>query len=186
MAKVEGSEVIGPAAAARLALLLAISLAAAAVGCRREPSRWEAAERESRRNPRAVSPEAVAGSSFNRFFPKPAAPYGLVYKQEKPGFAQASLKKDGKEVAVLSIADTANNPPALEKYKTSRVALAGYPQAAIGSQGTGLLVANRFQVQVRSMAPSFALADREAWLRKFDLDGLAAVRPPEGRGPGAG
>jgi hypothetical protein len=146
------------------------------VGCQqREPTRWDEAQQESRGQP-AVAPEAEKGSAFNRFFPKPAAPFDLVYKQEKTGFAQASLQQNGREVALLSISDTVSNPEAQQKYQGSGKTLAGYPVAAIGSQGTGLLVANRYQVQVRSMSPSFSPADREEWLQRFDLNGLSQLR----------
>jgi hypothetical protein len=54
--------------------------------------------------------------------------------------------------------------------------VAGYPAAAIGSQGTGILVAERFQVQVRSTDASFTESDRETWLGRFDLNRLSAHR----------
>jgi hypothetical protein len=146
--------------------------------CAREqpPTRWDEAQQASRATPSAVSREAERGSDFNKYFPKPAAPFNLVYTQEKKGFAQASLKKDGKEVATLSVFDTVSNPEASAKYSGSQQTLAGHPVAAIGSQGTGLLVANRYQVQVRSTSPSFSKADREEWLQKFDLEGLSRLQ----------
>jgi len=146
-------------------------------GCaRREPTRWDQAERASRANPSAVSEEAVPGGSLNRYFPKAEAPFDLVYKQEKSGFAQASLRRAGRPVATLSISDTVSNPSAADKYRGSSRTVAGFPAAAIGSQGTGVLVADRFQVQVRSTDPCFTESDREAWIGKFDLNRLSAHR----------
>jgi hypothetical protein len=151
-------------------------LALTAAGCSRsEPTRWDQAQQESKGQP-AVAREAAQGSSFNRFFPKAGGEYSVVYKQEKTGFAQAGLKQGGREVATLSISDTTSNPDAAAKYRASSERLESYPLAAIGSQGTGVLVANRFQVQVRSVDPSFRQADRKDWLGKFDLQGLAQLR----------
>lgn len=143
-------------------------------GCQQEPSRWDQTQQESK-GQKAVSKESVAGSSFNKFFPKVESPFDLVYKQEKTGFAEASLKHEGKEVAVLSISDTRNNPDAAEKYQESTEKLGDYPLAASGSQGTGVLVAGRFQALIRSMDPAFGETERKAWLEKFDLAGLSQL-----------
>jgi len=146
-------------------------------GCaRRVPTRWDQAEQASRANPAAVSKESVSGGSLNRYFPKPDAPFDLVFKQEKTGFAQASLQKGGRPVASLSISDTTNNPSAAAKYRNSGRSVGGYPSASIGSQGTGVLVGDRFQVQVRSTDPSFTESDRETWIGRFDLNRLSAHR----------
>jgi hypothetical protein len=45
--------------------------------------------------------------------------------------------------------------------------------AAAGSKGTVILVNNRYQVQVRSMDPSFGEAERMEWLPRFDLYSLS-------------
>jgi hypothetical protein len=152
-----------------------ILLLLAAAGCEQAPSRWDEVQQESRGKP-AVAKESQAGSAFNRFFPKVEAPFDLVYKQEKTGFVEASLKQDGKEVAVLTISDTTNNPEAAEKFKDSSENLGEYPLAPVGSRGTGLLVAGRYQVQVRSMDESFTEEDRREWLEKFDLTGLSQLQ----------
>jgi hypothetical protein len=157
-----------------LALLLPVLWLAAACGPN-QPTRWEKAEQESRDTKAAVAKEAVAGGEFNKFFPKVKDDWDLVYKQEKQGFSQASLKKGGKEVALLSVFDTLSNPEARARYEKSTDAFAGFPIAPIGEQGTGLLVADRFVVQVRSMDDSFAKEDREAWLAKFDLAGISKL-----------
>jgi hypothetical protein len=145
------------------------------VGCQKEESRWDQAHQESQ-GQSAVSAESEAGSSFNKFFPKVEAPFDLVYKQEKTGFAEASLKHEGKEVAILSISDTRNNPESADKYKESSEKLGEYPLARVGSQGTGVLVADRFQVQARSMDPAFGETERKAWLERFDLSGLSQLQ----------
>lgn len=159
----------------RSAWLGIVLLALVAVGCSKpEPTRWDQAQQQSQGQP-AVAPDAAKGSSFNRFFPKAGGEYSLVYKQEKTGFAQASLKRGGREAATLSISDTTSNPDAAAKYRSSSEKLASYPLAAIGSQGTGILVADRYQVQVRSVDPAFSQEQRKEWLGKFDLPGLAQL-----------
>jgi hypothetical protein len=138
-------------------------------------TRWDKAQEQSQNQP-ATSDESVSGGSFNTFFPTAEEGFDIAFTQEKTGFAEATLSKDGTDVALLSISDTVNNPSATEKYKESSEVLAGFPVADIGSQGTGILVADRYQVQVRSTDSSFSRFDREDWLQKFDLDGLAALK----------
>lgn len=117
----------------------------------------------------------LAGSQFNRYFPAADGEYERVYTQEKQGFAEAKLKKAGQEVAMLAVSDTSTNPTAANKYQTSNRSIQGYPLIDIGSTGTGLLVAERIQVKVLARDPSFTAAEREAWIQKFDLDGLASL-----------
>ena len=126
----------------------------------------------------AVAKEAVAGGKLNRFFPKTEGEWDLVYTQEKHGMAQADLKKGGKAVAQLAIFDTVSNPEVAEEYQDAKDKLDGkYPLLAKGKLGTGILVGERFQVQVRTLPGSnFAEADRKEWLQKFDLAGLATLQ----------
>jgi hypothetical protein len=153
-----------------LILLTLVVLAILPAACGRE-SRWDEADQASK-GQKAVSGEALPGSAFNKFFPESGDGAKVTYTQEKKGFAQADLKLDGKEVATLSISDTANNPSAREKFGGGET-LGGYPKANVGSKGTAILVADRFQVQVRSQDADF---DREAWLLEFDLDGLSGLK----------
>ncbi len=155
-----------------LALLLVILPA-----CGSEPpSRFEGAQQESidagSRNT-AVSRDAVAGASFNRFFPASQGVYERVFTQEKDGFVEAVLKQSGENVALLTVFDTISNPSAKDDFADSEQQINGYPLAQKGSRTTALLVGDRYQVSVRSSDDSFTLTDREAWLGKFDLNGLA-------------
>jgi hypothetical protein len=141
-------------------------------------SPYSQAQQEStgRNAPAAVAKNAEQGSSFNQFFPPSA--YGLerVYTQEKKGFAEAKLKKDGKDMAMLSISDTVSLPSAAQKYQQSTETIAGYPAVEIGSTQTGILIADRYQVKVLSRDPAFSKSDRQAWLQRFDLNGLAKLK----------
>ncbi len=125
----------------------------------------------------AVTP--VAGGEFNRFFPKDDGDYNVIYTQEKEGFAQAQLNFQGNEVATLSVSDTANNPAASEKFQSAASEIAGYPMATVGALGTAILVAERFQVQVRAKDASFGSDQRTAWIEQFDLDGLSTLAPAD-------
>jgi len=140
-----------------------------------EESRWAAAQ-EATQGEHATTKEAVAGGDFNQFFPKDRDQFDVVYTQEKQGFAEAVLRDDGQDVATLSIFDTVSNPEAAEKYAADSDAVAGYPATAIGDNGTAILVADRFQVQVRSTRADFSADDRATWLAAFDLAGLAALQ----------
>ncbi|MBL0161190.1 MAG: hypothetical protein IPP47_29510 [Bryobacterales bacterium] len=119
--------------------------------------------------------EATPGGSLNRAFPEAAAGYKLTFSQEKDGFSQADLTQDGKKVAMLTISDTAANPSARDKFKTSKKQIGGFPSAPVGALGTAVLVGDRYQVQARSAGPAFTAADREAWLARFKLAELATI-----------
>lgn len=120
-------------------------------------------------NKAAVEP----GKAFNRLFPKDGDGFDVKFTQEKDGYAQADLLKGGKKMAQLSISDTNANPSARDKFNGVTKKLGGFPLAAVGSQGTAVLIANRYQVQVRSLDPAFSAAEREVWISKFNLGGLA-------------
>jgi hypothetical protein len=75
---------------------------------------------------------------------------------------------------MLSISDTRNNLAARDKYKNAQDSIAGYP-VAVTERTTSLLVADRFQVQVQSEGDAMTGDDRAAWLKKFDLEGLASA-----------
>ena len=140
------------------------------------PSRFDDAQQSSTsKGATAVVSDSQSGSAFNRYFPDSADGYQRVYSQEKKGFAQAKLNKDGKEIAILSISDSANNPSAVDKYQNSSSKINGYPAVSQGSSGTAVLVNNRYQVKIRSKDSSFGESDREAWLQRFDLRGLSKL-----------
>ena len=159
------------------AVLLSVLLLVSA--CQSQPpSRFDQAQQESsqQKSGQAVAKEATQGSKFNKFFPGTQAGYERVYTQEKKGFAEAKLKKDGKDVALLSVSDTTSLPTAASKFQNSTKKIAGYPALEVGSTQTAVLVGDRYQVKVLSRDPSFTPSDREAWLEKFKLDGLAKLQ----------
>ena len=156
-----------------LSLLLFVS------GCEaKAPSQFSQTQQEStqRGAQPAVAKDATQGSKFNKYLPKPGAGYERVYTQEKKGFAEAKLKKGGKDVAMLAISDTRSTPEAAKKFEKSTTKIAGYPTLEVGTTQTAILVANRYQVKVLSRDPAFTKSDRQAWIQKFDLAGLATVK----------
>ncbi len=124
--------------------------------------------------PVAAIPAAapVAGKTFNKMFPESGDGLKVQFTQEKDGYAQADLLKGAKKLAQLSISDTEANPSARDKFKDSTKKIGGHAAAPVGAMGTAVLIANRYQVQVRSTDPSFTAADREAWISKFKLGEL--------------
>ncbi|NEP58573.1 MAG: hypothetical protein F6K31_16405 [Symploca sp. SIO2G7] len=158
-------------------LLLSVLLLVTACA-QQAPSRFDQAQQEStqQKSGQAVSQDATQGAQFNKFFPSAGAGYERVYTQEKKGFAQAKLKKDGKDVAILSINDTTSTPDVAAKYQGSGKQIAGYPAREIGKTQTAILVGDRYQVKVQSRDESFTASDREAWLKKFNLQGIARLK----------
>jgi hypothetical protein len=141
------------------------------------PSPYNQVQKETtgRGAPKAVAKTATEGGKFNQFFPGATGGYDVVPTQEKKGFAEYKLNKDGKTVAMLSISDTSSVPTAAAKYDASTEKVGGYPVVDQGTTGTGILVNGRYQVKILSRDPSFDRADRVAWLQKFDLRGLAKL-----------
>lgn len=142
------------------------------VGCGEAETRWDAAQQTSEEQQVAVAESALPGSTFNKFFPEQGDDIDIVFKQEKDGFAQAALHRDGTPIAMLSISDTRNNPAARDKYQDSAETIAGHPAVATDNT-TSILVAERFQVQVQSEGDALTAQDRAKWLEQFDLGGLA-------------
>lgn len=141
------------------------------------PGRFDQAQQESSRQKsgQAVAKNATQGSEFNKFFPSEENDYQRVYTQEKKGFAEAKLKKAGKDVAMLSISDTTSTPGAAAKFSNSTKTIAGYPAVEVGNTQTAVLV-GKYQVKVLSRSPSFTASDRADWIEKFNLDGLAKLK----------
>jgi hypothetical protein len=173
-----------------LCLILALTLTACVQ--QEEVSRWDEAQQASSTQQAGSAPTAQAaqaptgdvlpGSAFNQLFPVEAARqsgFDFTYTQEKAGFAEAALSRDGTQVALLSVSDTLSNPQATEKYQNSTRTIAGYP-AYESDNVTAILVADRFQVQAFSETDSFTGNDREVWLQQFDVNTLAALTGPAG------
>ncbi|MCF4967314.1 MULTISPECIES: hypothetical protein [Nostocales] len=158
------------------AVLLSVLLLTTACTAK-APGRFDQVQQESSRqkNGQAVAKNATQGSEFNKFFPSEEADYQRVYTQEKKGFAEAKLKKAGKDVAVLSISDTSSTPGAAAKFSNSTKNIAGYPAVEVGNTQTAVLV-GKYQVKVLSRSPSFKASDRADWIAKFNLDGLAKLK----------
>ncbi len=164
----------------RILVSLILSVVLLVTGCSLgpPPSQFDQAQSEStqRNAPPAVAKTATQGSSFNKFFPAAGNGFERVYTQEKKGFAEAKLKQNGKDLAMLSISDTSSVPDAAKKYEQSASKIGGYPALEIGNTQTGVLVADRYQVKVLSRNPAFTKTDRQAWLAKFDLNGLSRLK----------
>jgi len=148
-------------------------------GCQpKTPSQFSQAQQDStqRNAPPAIAKDATQGSEFNKFFPKAQSGYDRVYTQEKKGFAEAKLNKDGKNVAMLAVSDTKSLPSAAAKFQNATAKIAGYPSVDLGTTQTSVLVNDRYQVKVISKAPDFNKTDRVSWIEKFDLKGLAKLQ----------
>ncbi len=145
------------------------------------PSRYEKVQKETTGffNKTAVAKKAEKGGKFNQFFPTAPRNYSVVPAQEKKGFAEYKVVKDGKTVAMLSISDTTSLPSAAAKFKNSDFKISGYPAVDQGVNGTALLVNNRYQVKVLSRDTTFGKDDRVDWLQKFDLRGLGKLPAAE-------
>lgn len=151
---------------------LALLAAALLLGCGPEQStRFKDAQ--TQKGP-AVSKSAVEGKTLNQFFPKAEGDFDVVFTTEKPGNAAADLKKGGDQVALLSITDLVGEEASREKFHKSEDKLNDkYPLVAQGALENSVLVADRYQVKVRTAAgKQFSADERKEWLKKFNLAGL--------------
>jgi len=161
---------------ATIFLVLTLFLMTPACTSEQPSSRFDTAQQESTASGSgAVTKEAVRGGELNRYFPKNQNGYQVVYTQEKRGFAQAKLKQDGQEMALMSISDVANNPTATKKFQDSQQTLQNYPVVNQGSKATAVLVNDRYQVKIMSRNETFDENSRQEWLKKFDLKTLAEL-----------
>ena len=154
--------------------LVALGWTLALGSCRKEPSRWDRAAEAPPPPKAAPAVPEKAGASFNRAFPPDGTDgYKRIFTQEKEGFAEAKLQKDGKDVATLAVTDVAGDPAARGKFEKSTELLAGNPLVTVGKNQSALLVKNRFQVKVSSQ--TLDPAARRELLAKFDLAALPAL-----------
>ena len=158
----------------RMMLVVPLVLGLAALGCKREPTRWDQAATEKLPGAAASAAEVKSGGSFNALFPADGTDgASRVFSQEKPGFAEAKLRKDGREFAVLSISDAVNDPDVRGKFAAATERLQGYPLVHVGKAQTALLVKDRYQVKVTSQ--TLEPEARKAWLERFNLAGVAGL-----------
>jgi Tfp pilus assembly protein PilV len=173
----ENLEMIYPRGRRVLAVVL-LSVVLLTTACTAQaPSRFDQVQQESskQKTGQAVAKNATQGSKLNKFFPGEDDDYQRVFTQEKKGFAEAKLKKDGKDLAMLSISDTTSTPGAAAKFSNSSKQIGGYPAVLVGNTQTAVLV-GKYQVKVLSRSPSFTASDRADWLEKFNLDELAKLK----------
>lgn len=156
----------------KLRNVLVLVLALTASACKEEPTRWDQA---ASAKPTAIAAaDSKPGSAFNKFFPADNTDgMSRVYTAEKAGYAEAKMKKDGKDVATLSISDTHNDADAKTKFAAAHEKVKGYPLVTVGKNQSAVLVKDRYQVKVSSMTLD---ADaRKGLLEHFDLSGLAGL-----------
>jgi hypothetical protein len=126
--------------------------------------------------------EVVNGTEFNALFPSAVPGESLVFTQEKRGFSEAKLKRDGQVTALLAISDTVTAPEARTKFAAVQTRLKGWPLVDQGAQASALLVADRFQVKVIGQGSGLEPERRHELLGAFDLQALAALQPAASRG----
>ncbi len=126
--------------------------------------------------------EVVNGTEFNAMFPSAAPGESVVFTQEKRGFSEAKLKRDGQVTALLAISDTVTAPEARTKFAAVQTRLKGWPLVDQGAQASALLVADRFQVKVIGQGSGLEPERRHELLGAFDLQALATLQPAASRG----
>jgi hypothetical protein len=157
-----------------LALTAGLVLALTATACNKEPTRWDQAASQKPPSAAPGAAELKAGGAFNAFFPADGVDgYKRVFTQEKQGFAECKLQKDGKDVATLSINDLAADDEAKKKFASSTDKVDGSPLVTVGKNQSAVLVKDRYQAKVSSQTLD---ADaRKQLFSKFNLAGLGGL-----------
>ncbi|MBK8258903.1 MAG: hypothetical protein IPK82_40370 [Polyangiaceae bacterium] len=138
-------------------------------GCGKEPSRWDQAATQT---VSAAAAPKVEGAKLNAFFPADGTDgMSRVFSQEKDGFVEAKLKKDGQDVATLSISDASADEGVKSKFASASDKVGDHPLVTVGKNQSAVLVANKYQVKVSSQ--TLDPDARKALLSKFDLAGLS-------------
>jgi hypothetical protein len=107
------------------------------------------------------------------YFPQDGAGgYHRVHRASKDGYAEATLEKDGKEIAILSITDAERMAYVKAKFENATEKLEGYPLLTDGKDLSTILVKERFQIKV--LSKTLDADARKAILASFDLKGLAS------------
>lgn len=151
--------------------LAGLALLLATAGCKKEPSRWDQAATAT---VSAAAAPKVEGGKLNAFFPADGTDgYGRVFTQEKDGFVEAKLKKDGQDAATLSISDASSDEAVKAKFASAPDKVGDHPLVTVGKNQSAALVNGKFQIKVSS--PSLDADARKALLAKFDLAGLARM-----------
>lgn len=157
---------------------LLLAALAALAGCSRDTpksTRWDEAGAAAASAPATTSSAPVLDTgSLDRFFPKDGeGGFGRTFSADKPGYAEAKLTKEGKDVGQLSISDAEHVAGAKEKFAAATEKLDGFPLVQVGKNQSSVLVKDRFQVKVSSATLDHAA--RQGILSHFDLKGLSAL-----------
>ncbi|MCD8535589.1 MAG: hypothetical protein LR011_12720 [Verrucomicrobia bacterium] len=142
------------------ALALLISMAGLLSGCK-EPT------------PRD---QQVEGKAFNPFFPASQDGYSVIFTSEKKGYSQANIKKGDVEVATMAVSDLIDDAEAVRKFEGATDSILSFPVISRGENGTAVLIANRFQIVLRSTSEEFSAEDRRKWISSLDLASIAALK----------
>lgn len=153
------------------ALVAATLCFALSIACSKEPTRWDT-DASAATLPAASVPK-TEGAKLNAFFPKDADGYTRTFTQEKDGFVEAKVKKDGKEEATLTVSDANGDDAVKSKFEKATEKLGDSPLVTVGKNQSAVLVGKRYQVKVTST--TLDEAARKAWLGKFDLAGLSKL-----------
>ena len=156
-------------------LLLAVALLGASA-CKKEPDRWTASEEKAeavqKAKEEAPKVEVAASGSFNRFFPADGIEgSSRVFVSDKPGFAEATYKKDGNELVSLQITDKNDAPADRAAFDSATEKLGTFPLKTFGKNKTQVLVNGRYQISATSK--TLDPTARQTWLSKVDTAGLA-------------
>ena len=126
---------------------------------------------------RAGLPEAggiasgVPTAPLKDYFPLDAAGgFKRVIRANRVGYAEASLEKDGKEVAVLSISDAERLAYVKARFENATDKVDGFPLLTSGKDLSTILVRDRFEIKV--LSKTLDASARKAILASFDLKGL--------------
>lgn len=152
-----------------------VALGMYSLGCSKEPDRWTEAEKKAevaqKAKEEAPKVEVAATGSFNKYFPADGVDgTSRVFVTDKPGYAEATYKKDGAELLNVQIADKNADPADIAAFAAATEKLSGNPMKTFGKNKTQVLVNGRYQISATSKTLDHEA--RKNWLGKVDAAGL--------------
>ena len=113
----------------------------------------------------------VPTAPLKEYFPLDGAGgYKRVIRANRVGYVEASLEKDGKEIAILSISDAERLAYVKARFENATEKVDGFPLLSSGQDLSTILVRDRFEIKV--LSKTLDASARKAVLASFDLKRL--------------
>ncbi|PWJ40926.1 hypothetical protein [Sediminitomix flava] len=121
-------------------------------------------------------PDVIDGKLLQEAFPDSLPKFQIYVTHSAVGMVKAKVINDSsKVIASSSIIDLLNHKNEISRFKKSELSFEDYPLLIKGQNSIAILVADRFQVQIKSLSQSFNDDRIKERFKQFDLEKLKAL-----------